>query len=72
MKRLSSVGDNEKVLFLFWEKAEFDGDLEGRSLTTREWNKILSSVYTEGADEEISNQITEAVGEIACKLEEAK
>lgn len=70
MKRLESVEDNEKILFLFWEKSEFDGDIEGRDLTNREWNKILSSVYTEEADQLISDQITESVGEIACKVEE--
>jgi len=70
MKRLSSVEDDEKMLVLFWEKGEFDNDIEGRDLTTREWNKILSNVYTDGADEDISNQISDAVGDIACKVEE--
>lgn len=72
MKRLSSVEDDEKMLVLFWEKGEFDNDIEGRDLTTREWNKILSNVYTDGADEEISNQISDAVGDIACKVEEKR
>lgn len=70
MKRLSSVEDNEKLLVLFWEKGEFDKDIEGRDLTTQEWNKIISDVYTDGADEDISNQISDAVGDIACKVEE--
>ncbi|NDB35842.1 MAG: hypothetical protein EB023_11005 [Flavobacteriia bacterium] len=70
MKRLSSVEDNEKMLVLFWEKGEFDNDIEGRDLTSHEWNKILSNVYTDGADEEISNQISDAVADIACKVEE--
>lgn len=70
MKRLKDVGDNEKLLFLFWEKGEFDGDIEDRDLTAREWNKILSDVYTEEADQLISDQITEAVAEIVAKEEE--
>jgi len=69
LERLSSVGENEKILFLFWEKAEFDRDIKGRELFNSEWEKILESVETDSADQLISDQITEQVGEIACEEE---
>lgn len=69
-ERLKSFKPNEKLLVLFWGKDEFDGDLDGRELTTKEWDTILSEVCEEGAEEQISDQITQAVGDIAAEEEE--
>jgi len=69
-ERLKSYKPNEKLLVLFWGKDEFDGDLDGRELTTKEWDTILSEVYEDGADEEISDQITSAVADIAAEEED--
>jgi hypothetical protein len=69
-ERLKSFKPNEKLLVLFWGKDEFDGDLDGRELTTKEWDTILSEVYEEGADEQISDQITQAVADLAAEDEE--
>jgi hypothetical protein len=69
-ERFKAFKPNEKLLVLFWSKDEFDGDLDGRELTTKEWDTILSEVYEDGADEEISDQITSAVADIAAEEEE--
>jgi hypothetical protein len=69
-ERLKSYKPNEKLLVLFWGKDEFDGDLDGRELTTKEWDTILSEVYEDGANEEISEQITSAVADIAAEEED--
>lgn len=61
---------DEKMLVLFWTKDEFDGDLDGRELTTKEWDTILDEVCEQGADEQISDQISQAVGDIAAEEEE--
>jgi hypothetical protein len=68
-ERFKSYKPNEKLLVLFWGKDEFDGDLDGRELTTKEWDTILSEVYEDGANEEISDQITSAVADIAAEDE---
>jgi len=69
IERLKAFGPKDKLLVLFWGKDEFDFEHD-RELTTKEWSNILSEVDEEGAEQEIKDQIDEAVGNLVAEDEE--
>ena len=55
----SNFDPNEKLLVLFYNKEEFENDVE--SLTDDQWIQAIQSVDQDSADQLLSEQISEAV-----------